>query len=88
MKLPFWLTLFGVVLIVFIGTSYLYLIDKSPLTFDEMDFDQNGFVTFSELWYASSYGTRRVTEHGMSCSEYYALEDGLRLKLVCEAKER
>jgi len=87
-KLAFWLAFSGVVLIVSVGASYLYLIKKSPLAFDEMDFDQNGFVTFSELDYASSYGTRQVTENDMSCIEYYALKDGLRLKVVCNGNER
>ncbi len=83
-RLPFWLTSFGVVLIVSVGASYLYLVGKSPLAFDELDFDRNGLVTFDELVYASSYGTRRVTENGVGCVEYYALKDGLRLKLACD----
>jgi hypothetical protein len=82
-KLAFWLTFSGVVLIVVGGASYLYLIWKSPLEFNEMDFDNNGFVTFSELYYASSYETRKITENGMNCIEYYALKDGFRLKLIC-----
>ncbi len=86
-KLVFWLTLSGVSAIVAAGASYLYLTQKSPLTFGKMDFDQNGFVTFSELIYASSYGTRQVTENDMSCTEYYALKDGAKLKVICDGDE-
>ena len=82
-KLAFWLTSLGIALIVSVGASYLYLLRKSPLAFDELDFDQNGFVTFGELAYSSSYRTREVTENGVRCIEYYALKDGLRLKLAC-----
>ena len=82
-KLPFWLTFCGVVIVVSVGTSYLYLVQRSALKFQDADFDENGLVTFSELYYASSYGTRRITENNTSCIEYYALKDGLRLKLVC-----
>ena len=80
----FWLTLSGVSLVVSIGASYLLLVRTSPLAFHEMDFDENGFVTFFELAYANSYGTRRITEHERSCTEYYARKDGLRLKIVCD----
>ena len=82
-KLPFWLTLFGVLFVVSVGASYLFLVQKSPLKFQETDFDNNGLVTFSELYYANSYGTRPITVSNTSCIEYYALKDGLRLKLVC-----
>ena len=83
-RIVFWLTFSGVSVVVLIGASYLYLVRTSPLAFHEMDFDENGFVTFFELAYANSYGTRRITEHERSCTEYYALEDGLRLKIVCD----
>ena len=86
-NLTFWLTSCGVELVVAVGGSYLYLMQKSPLEFDEMDFDQNGFVTFSELCYASVYGTRNITENDTHCIEYYARSDDRRLKLICNADE-
>ena len=86
-KLAFWLALSGVSLIVVIGASYIRLVRTSPLTFEAMDFDRNGFVTFSELVYVNAYGTRQVTENGETCTEYYALKDGLRLKIVCNGDE-
>jgi len=83
-KLVFWLTLSGVTLIVVIFVAYLYLVEKSPLTFQEMDFNQNGYVTFFELIYANSHGTRAIILDDTSCIEYYSLKDGVRLKLDCE----
>jgi len=53
-RLVFWLTFAGILLIAFIATFYLYLLQKSPLSFEEMDFDQSGYVTFSELIRANS----------------------------------
>ena len=63
--------------------TYFYLVQKSPLQFHEMDFNQNGYVTFFELIYANSYGTRKVTIDNVPCIEYYALTDNVRLKLEC-----
>ena len=87
-RITFWLTLSGVSLIVAVGASYLHLVGTSPLAFEEMDFDENGFVTFFELAYANSYGTRRITEHEKTCTEYYALKDGSQLKIICNGDER
>lgn len=87
-RITFWLTLLGVSLIVAVGASYLHLVGTSPLAFHEMDFDENGFVTFSELVYANSYATRHITGHDRSCTEYYALKDGSQLKIICDGDER
>ena len=86
-KLVFWLPLSGVSLIVVVGASYIRLVGTSPLTFDPIDFDRDGSVTFSELVYANAYGTRQVTENSRTCTEYYALKDGLWLKIVCNGDE-
>ena len=83
-RLNFWLTLIGVSIIVSIGSAYLYLIKKSPLPFAEMDFDDNGLVTLSELHYANSYGTRTTVIDNKDCIEYYALKDNKRLKVSCD----
>ena len=73
-------------IIALIFVAYLYLVEKSPLTFQQMDFDQNGYVTFFELNYANSYGTREISMGDISCIEYYALKDGVKLKLECTNK--
>lgn len=82
-NVTFWLTFSGIALIILVTASYLYLIEKSPLEFDEMDFDNNGFVTFCELISANIDGTPNVSENDGKCMEYYALKVGLMLKRVC-----
>lgn len=83
-RLAFWLTVAGLIVIVTVSAGYLYLITKSPLSFDETDFDNSGYVTLSELFYASSYGVRALKIGARNCVEYYSLKDGLRLKLECD----
>lgn len=85
-RLVFWLTLSSVSIIVAIVTIYFYLVQKSPLEFHEMDFNQNGYVTFFELIYANAYDTRNITVDNVPCIEYYALKDDKRLKLECDKK--
>ena len=57
----------GVLIVVAIPTLYLFLLAISPLTFDEMDFDDNGFVTFSELIYANSSCHRLILDGRVIC---------------------
>jgi hypothetical protein len=86
-KQIFWLTLIGVVAIVSPGALYLYLLGNTPLPYAHMDFDGNGVVTFGELAYANAYETRRIPVAESSCTEFYSLKDGQRLKLVCDASD-
>ncbi len=53
-RLKFWLALIGVILIAAIGSLYLYLLDASPLPVEEMDVDNNGVITFRELFLAQA----------------------------------
>jgi len=57
----------GVLIVIVIPAVYLYLLTKSPLSFEEMDFDDNGYVTFSELIYANSYCHRLVLNGQVIC---------------------
>lgn len=84
-RLAFWLTIIGLLVILTVSSAYLFLITKSPLSFEEMDFNNSGYVTFSELNYANSYGTRELRENDKICTEFFALKDGLRIKLKCNA---
>ncbi len=54
-----------------------------PMTFAEVDRNRDGVVSFIEASYVSSSGTREVQQDGRRCVEYYALKDGLPLKVVC-----
>ncbi len=61
------LTTLGVLIVVTIPAAYLFLLALSPLTFDEMDFDDNGFVTFSELIHANSNCHRLILDGRVVC---------------------
>ncbi len=63
------LTTLGVLIVVLIPAAYLFLITLSPLTIDEMDFDNNGFVTFSEIIHANSNCHRLVLDGRVICDE-------------------
>ena len=74
----------GVAIVVVPAALYLYLLTKSPLSFKEMDFNDNGMVTFSELIYASSYGVRVIKKGQAFCEEYYSLNDSVSLRIDCK----
>jgi len=57
----------GVLIVVAIPTLYLFLLAISPLTFDEMDFDDSGYVTFSELIHANSNCHRLILDGRVIC---------------------
>jgi hypothetical protein len=59
----------GVMIVVAIPALYLYLLTKSPLSFKQMDFDDNGIVTFSELIYANSNCIRAIANDQVICKE-------------------
>ena len=57
----------GVAIVVLIPAVYLSLLAISPLSFDEMDFDDNGFVTFSELIHANLNCYRLTLDGSVIC---------------------
>ncbi len=63
------LTTLGVLIVVATPAAYLFLLALSPLTFDEMDFDDNGFVTFSELIHANLNCHRVILDGWVICNE-------------------
>jgi hypothetical protein len=63
------LTTLGVLIVITTPAVYLFLLALSPLTFGEMDFDDNGFVTFSELIHANSNCHRLVLDGRVVCNE-------------------
>jgi hypothetical protein len=58
----------GVMIVILVPALYLYLLAKTPLSFKELDFDDNGIVTFSELIHANS-NCYRVTLNGQVICE-------------------
>lgn len=65
---------------------YLVLLNGLPFTSDEMDLNKNGVVGFSELSYFFDYGTNPIIKDSQECLEYYALKDGVPLKVECKIK--
>lgn len=58
----------GVMIVILVPALYLFLLLKTPLSFKELDFDDNGIVTFSELIHAHLY-CDRVINGQVICKE-------------------
>ncbi|ODW53215.1 hypothetical protein BBL88_16170 [Vibrio parahaemolyticus] len=78
--------LFGFLALVSFVTlfSYAYLLSDERYSFNEMDLDRDGIVSFGEAAYISDSDTRRVMVDGKACIEFFALKDGLPIKVECE----
>jgi hypothetical protein len=61
-----------------------WMVYISPLSYAEMDINNDGKVEFFEADYASSYGEREVLKNDRKCLEYFAYKDGLPLRVVCQ----
>lgn len=83
-QLSFW-RLLAFALIAYVGV-WAFFIVHSPLSYDEMDLNKDGWISFGEAEHAGFYGTRLVTIAGKSCTEYFSRKDGTALKVVCERK--
>jgi len=68
-------------LVLFLAAS-LYILSL-PFSYEELDLNNNGILSLEEMDYVTSYGKREVMYKGGECVEYYALKDGLPLKVVC-----
>jgi hypothetical protein len=80
------IVLAGVALAITVGIGricFWTLCSSSPMSFGETDLDHNGRVSWTEADYVCNFGQRQVTSSGKQCTEYYALKDGLPLKIVC-----
>jgi len=65
---------------------FAWMVYRSPLTYEAIDFDHDGSVSFNEADYASSFGMRTIYRDGAECVEYFAEKDGVALKLDCPKK--
>ena len=72
----------GIVSVLLLVTVIAFWFARVPFT--DMDLNQDGWLGISEAMYFFDHGTRKVTIEGEVCTEYYALKDGLPLKVVCE----
>lgn len=65
---------------------FAWMVYRSPLQYEAIDFDHDGSVSFDEADYASSFGMRTIYRDGEQCVEYFAEKDGAALKQVCPKK--
>ncbi|TCK08655.1 hypothetical protein CLV83_0747 [Marinobacterium mangrovicola] len=63
---------------------YIVNLSDSRYTWDDMDLNGDGMVTFTEAEYVGSSGVREIVVDGKKCFEYFAYKDGLPIKTVCE----
>lgn len=63
------LATFGVMIVILVPALYFFLLLKTPLSFKELDFDDNGIVTFSELIHANLYCDRVILNGQVICKE-------------------
>lgn len=80
---------------IFIFLLFFFRIFIFPLVYpffayslDELDFNQDGVVTFSEFIYVSDYGERDINMNGEICIEYFSLKDANTLKIECPSGYR
>lgn len=57
---------------------------SSPLSYSEIDLDNNGVIDFSEFSYGTEVGKKILTVSNMKCTEYYHLKDGLSAVIKCQ----
>lgn len=71
----------GVGVICFFGIAYGVF--SRDYKVEQMDWDQNGEVTLTEISQASDIDVRFVKVQGKLCKDYYFLKDGLTVKIEC-----
>ena len=59
----------GVMIVTLVPALYLYLLVETSLSFEELDFDGNGIVTFSELIHANLHCVREIQKDQVICKE-------------------
>jgi len=74
------------VLVLAYWAVFAWMVARSPLTYEAIDFNHDGSVSFDEADYASSFGMRTIYRDGTQCVEYFSEEDGASLKMVCPDK--
>jgi hypothetical protein len=77
-----------IVLIVLLFVIYylilLIIIIRSNYSWNDMDWNQDGSTSISEMFSSNDIGVRRIKEHAKNCLEYFSYKDGLAIKQVCD----
>ncbi len=71
------------VLLVLYGVSRYVVSWENNYSWNEMDWNQDGTNTLSEVLEASDVGRRAGSKGGKHCIEYYSLKDGLTVRMEC-----
>ena len=67
-----------------IAILFLFPILETGFSLKEMDWNNNGMTSFSEMYYALDVKRNEFDINQVKCYEYISLKDGLPFKLVCE----
>jgi hypothetical protein len=70
-------------LLVLYGVGRFVVSWKKDYSWKEMDWNQDGTTTLSEVLEASDVGRRAVSKGGKHCIEYYSFKDGLTVRMEC-----
>lgn len=74
----------SLLLLIFLyGLSRFVVSWQKNYSWKEMDWNQDGTTTFSEVLEASDVGRRAVKSEGKGCIEYYSFKDGLTIRMDC-----
>lgn len=57
---------------------------RTDYEIDEMDWDNDGSVTFTEFISSTQVGVKNTHANGKLCKEYFSYKDGLPIKNSCE----
>lgn len=64
---------------------YIFFVSISPLPYNKMDIDNDGWIELSDVFSAIDVGTRETEIDGVKCLEYYYLKDGLPEYIECNS---
>ena len=65
------------------GLFRFYAVWTTGFDWDEMDWDQDGSTSLSDLFRSTDIGRREVSRDGRFCFEYYSLKDATTIRLDC-----
>ena len=78
--------LLGAALGILITGSLAYDILSNNYTYAEMDWDQDGHTTISEMLHGGDVGNQDVKVSGRPCRRFFEYKDGRTIKVVCDGK--
>lgn len=75
-----------VVIVAVLSCAYVTLVKiAAGYSWSDMDWNEDGSTTLSELLGAGDIGSRPVVRDGHPCTEFFSLKDGSPVKVRCAA---